>query len=152
MNKQILVTTTLLLCWLLPSLSVNAQVAPRERVCGKWESEQHNLRILIYMRNNQFRAKIIWFSDTDGKPMDYWRDVHNPDSKLRSRKLLGMEILTGLRYNAQTNSWEDGMVYDSRHGRYWNASASIGKKGRLHVRGYWHFKWIGRTINFYRIQ
>jgi len=43
------------------------------------------------------------------------------------------------------------MVYDSRHGREWNASANIGKKGQLHVRGYWHFKFIGKTMNFFRI-
>jgi len=151
MNKQILAIPVLLLCWLLQCLSVKAQVASHNRICGKWESEQHNLRILIYVQHDNFHAKIIWFSDTDGKPMDYWRDIRNPDSRLRSRKILGMEILSGLHYNAQTNSWEDGMVYDSRHGRYWNASANIGKKGMLHVRGYWHFKWIGRTINFYRI-
>lgn len=152
MNKKIFSTTALLLCCLLQCLNVEAQVAKAERVCGSWESEQHNLRILVYMQHKQFRAKIIWFSDTDGKPMDYWRDTRNPDIKLRSRKILGMEILSGLRYNARTNSWEDGLVYDSRHGRYWNASATIGKKGMLHVRGYWHFKWIGRTINFYRIR
>lgn len=150
MNKLIYIVVTFLLC-LLQCFNVMAQVPRRERVCGKWESEHHNLRIQVYMQNNQFRAKIIWFSDTDGKPMDYWRDVHNPDPKLRSRRILGMSILSGLRYNAKTNTWEDGTVYDSRHGRYWNAAASIGSRGLLHVRGYWHFKWIGKTMIFHRM-
>lgn len=132
--------------------SAETPISARERVCGKWESTQHDLRIWVYMENDQFRAKIIWFSDTDSKPMDYWRDVNNPNPKLRTRKLLGMSILTGLRYNGKSTSWENGIVYDSRHGRYWNAAASIDKKGLLHVRGYWHFKWIGRTINFYRLR
>lgn len=150
MNKLIYIVAIFLLC-LLQCFNVMAQVPRRERVCGKWESEHHNLRIQVYMQNNQFRAKIIWFSDTDGKPMDYWRDVHNPDPKLRSRRILGMSILSGLRYNAKTNTWEDGTVYDSRHGRYWNAAASIGSRGLLHVRGYWHFKWIGKTMIFHRM-
>lgn len=129
----------------------SAQVPPRERICGDWESSQHTLRIRIDLHNNQFRARIIWFSNTGDKPMDYWRDVHNPDPKLRSRKLLGMSILSGLHYVSKTNSWEGGTVYDSRHGRYWNASARIPADGLLHVRGYWHFKWLGKTMTFRRI-
>ncbi|MEZ2337618.1 DUF2147 domain-containing protein [Mucilaginibacter sp. RCC_168] len=132
-------------------IAAGQSVSPQERICGKWESAQKNLRIQVLLQNNQFKAKIIWFSDTEGKPIDYWTDVHNPDPALRHRKLLGMSILSGLVYKPSSNSWENGIVYDSRHGRYWNASAFIGKKGLLHVRGYWHFKWIGKTMTFHRI-
>jgi uncharacterized protein (DUF2147 family) len=128
-----------------------AQAPRNERVCGKWESDAKNLRILVYTQDHQFKAKLIWFSDTDGKPMDYWTDVNNPDPALRKRKLLGMEILKGLAYDPETDTWENGMVYDSRHGREWNASARIDKNGLLHVRGYWHFKFIGKTMVFHRI-
>lgn len=140
-----------LLLILFLTINAYAQTPPREKVCGDWESAQKNLRIRIFIEHNQFRATIIWFSNTDGKPMDYWTDVNNPDPKLRTRKLLGMSILSGLQYDPEKDSWEDGMVYDSRHGRYWNAAASIGSKGLLHVRGYWHFKWIGKTMLFHRI-
>jgi uncharacterized protein (DUF2147 family) len=121
------------------------------RICGKWESTERNLRIQVYMQNNQFKANIIWFKDTEGKPMDYWTDVHNPDPALRNRKILGMSVLSGLKYDPDKNTWEDGMVYDSKHGRDWNASANIDKNGILKVRGYWHFKFIGRTMDFVRI-
>lgn len=123
-----------------------------ERICGFWESKQHNLIVQIYMENRDFRAKIVWFRDTDGKPMSYWRDVRNPDPRLRHRRILGMSILNGLQYHPATNSWEDGEVYDSTHGRTWNASAYINKKGLLKVRGYWHFKFIGRTMTFFRVR
>jgi uncharacterized protein (DUF2147 family) len=91
------------------------------------------------------------FKDTEGKPMDYWTDQHNPDPALRNRKILGMSMLSDLKYNSDTNSWENGIVYDSKHGREWNASAAIDKKGMLRVRGYWHFKFIGRTMDFVRM-
>jgi len=123
----------------------------RDRICGKWESLEKSLIIQVYMVGGDFRAKIIWFSDTEGKPMDYWTDRRNPNPALRGRKILGMEILRGLQYNPHNQSWENGMVYDSKHGREWNASAYIDKNGQLRVRGYWHFKFIGRTMTFHRI-
>lgn len=132
--------------------TVNANsVPPAEQVCGKWESSEKKLIIQVYVENGQFRAKLTWYANTGGKPLDYWKDVNNPDPKLRSRTLLGMGILSNLKYDKDKNSWEDGIVYDSRHGHYWNASAYIDKHGLLQVRGYWHFKFIGRTMTFYRV-
>ena len=123
----------------------------QEQICGKWECTDKTIRIEVYMKGDEYRANIIWFSDTEGMPMDYWTDKRNPDPALRSRKILGMNVLSGLKYDASTNSWEDGLVYDSKHGHEWNASAYIDKKGVLRVRGYWHFKFIGRTMDFTRI-
>ena len=137
-------------CFLLVLFTVFVTKA-QGKICGKWESTEKNLRIEVYMQDNQYKANVIWFSDTDGKPMDYWTDSKNPNPSLRSRKILGMSVLSNLRYDAGKNSWEDGMVYDSKHGREWNASAYIDKKGMLKVRGYWHFKFIGRTMDFTRM-
>jgi uncharacterized protein (DUF2147 family) len=100
---------------------------------------------------NEYKAVIDWFSDTEGKPLDYWTDRHNPDPRLRNRKIHGLSILRGLTYHPGTDSWEDGMIYDSKHGKEWNASAYIDDKGILRVKGYWHFKFIGRTMKFRRI-
>ncbi|MBD1386733.1 DUF2147 domain-containing protein [Mucilaginibacter rigui] len=124
----------------------------RNRICGKWENEAKTLRIQISTQGNDFIAKIIWFSDTEGKPMNYWKDKRNPNPKLRNRTILGMSILRDLKYNDKKGTWEDGIVYDSRHGKEWNASANINKKGQLKVRGYWHFKWIGKSMIFNRLK
>jgi len=124
---------------------------PSEQICGKWESSEKNLIVQVYMQDNDFMAKIIWYSDTGGKPMDYWTDKRNPDPALRSRKILGMSILSGMKYHKDTNTWEDGMIYESKNGRFWNASIKLDKTGHLEVRGYWHFKFIGRTMTFTRV-
>ncbi|MBL4674696.1 MAG: hypothetical protein JKY70_00565 [Mucilaginibacter sp.] len=50
----------------------------------QWENKDKTLRIEILTIQHNFRAKIIWFSDTEGKPMDYRKDTRNPDPKLRS--------------------------------------------------------------------
>jgi uncharacterized protein (DUF2147 family) len=103
------------------------------------------------MQDNKFRAKIIWFNGGNLAKMGARTDIRNPDTSLRNRKILGIEVLRDLIYDADTNSWEDGMIYDAKHGREWNASARIDKNGFLKAKGYWHFKFIGRTMTFRRM-
>jgi uncharacterized protein (DUF2147 family) len=122
-----------------------------DRVCGKWMSTEKNLIVLVYKEGSDFRAKTIWFRrGDDPQPIEEWRDVKNPDPALRNRKILGLSILEGLRFDPESNSWEDGTIYDAKHGHFWNASATIDKQGQLKVRGYWYFKFIGKTLTFTR--
>ncbi|MBS1531544.1 MAG: DUF2147 domain-containing protein [Bacteroidetes bacterium] len=123
-----------------------------DRICGKWMSAEKNLIVDVYRKGDEFRANIIWFRDDISKPMDEWRDSHNPDPALRSRRILGMDILRGLKYDKDDNSWEDGIVYDAKHGKDWDASVYIDDHGLLRVRGYWHFKIFGKTMIFHRVQ
>ncbi|HVW14132.1 MAG TPA: DUF2147 domain-containing protein [Mucilaginibacter sp.] len=122
-----------------------------DRICGKWMSEEKNLMVEVYRSGNEFRARIIWFKGEPGHPMQGWLDTKNPNPALRKRKVLGMEILHGLKYERDSDSWEDGIVYDSMHGHEWNAAAYIDGHGLLRVRGYWHFKIFGKTLVFHRV-
>ncbi len=126
--------------------------AAAEKVCGKWKLDDDRLIVQVYKDGMEFKAKIVWFDDhDDSRELDYWTDEKNPDPTLRTRKLLGMNVLEKLTYNQQTNSWEDGMIYDAKHGKLWNSSAYIDKEGALKVKGYWHYKFIGKTLTFKRI-
>ena len=123
-----------------------------EQICGRWESKEKNLVVQVYKEDNQFKAKIVWFDDGDhSKQMAYWTDKNNPEPALRTRKILGMNVLEKLIYTPETNSWEDGMIYDAKSGRHWNSSAYIDRSGELKVKGYWHFKFIGKTMTFTRL-
>jgi uncharacterized protein (DUF2147 family) len=121
-----------------------------DRICGKWISTDKNLIVQVYKENDRFRAKIVWFRDDPSKPMDEWCDAKNPDPALRSRRILGMDVLSGLKYDEKNHSWGDGMIYDAQHGKQWDAFGYIDKDGLLKVKGYWHFKIFGRTMTFKR--
>jgi uncharacterized protein (DUF2147 family) len=62
-----------------------------------------------------------------------------------------MSVLRDLTCHPETNSWENGIIYESKNGREWNASIYIDKNGALKVKGYWHFKFIGKTMTFSRV-
>jgi uncharacterized protein (DUF2147 family) len=138
--------------FILAGFGTRADTRPGcDLICGKWMSAEKNLMVQVYKDGARFKARIIWFKGDPGYPMQKWLDKNNPDPALRNRRILGMEVLRDLKYDARSKSWEDGMIYDAKHGREWNASAYIDKQGFLRVKGYWHFKIFGRTMTFKRV-
>lgn len=133
------------------SLSSVAQTN-RDAILGKWMSVEGNLEVEVYKENNDFKAKLIWFDDSDdkSKPMNVRTDEKNPDKALRSRKLIGIDVLRNLKYYPHDDEWDDGKIYDSSSGKEWSSEIWITKKGLLKVKGYWLFKFISQTETFKR--
>src|SRR6478736_1015267 len=106
------------------SLAAAGQNNPNA-ILGKWMTVQNNLEVEVYKQDNDFKAKIVWFKDTDDKsrPMADRRDEKNPDPKLRSRKWIGMEVLRGMKYYPHDNEWADGTIYDAKSGKEWSSVA-----------------------------
>ena len=67
-------------------------VAYSQGVIGKWVTEGGDSQVEIYQNGDQLCGKIVWLKKGDGQ-----LDVHNPDKSMRSRKLIGVNILTGLK-------------------------------------------------------
>jgi uncharacterized protein (DUF2147 family) len=151
---------TLLLIILCSFTSVIAGNSPDDdininanRICGKWQSSESNLIVEVYPYKNTFKAKMVYFTGgvTKAKPMETITDVKNPDPALRSRKVLGLDVVENLTYNAGSNTWEGGKIYEVQSGKYWSAAATIDKTGLLKVKGYWKVKLLGKTMTFKRI-
>jgi uncharacterized protein (DUF2147 family) len=141
----------LTLFFLTAFIPKSTDVSSADRICGKWISSNKDIIVLVYKEGNGFKGKMIWYKNTDtSKAMDEWTDKHNPDPALRTRKLLGMNVLNNLNYVSESDSWENGRIYDSRSGHEYSASVHISKDGMLKVTGYWHFKFIGKTMTFTR--
>jgi len=149
-NKLLFKFLTLsFLTTLVPKYTTN----DADRICGKWISSKKDIIVQVYKEGNGFRGKTIWFKNVDNsKSMDEWIDKHNPDPALRNRKLIGMDILSTMTYVPKSDSWENGKIYDAQSGKEWSASVQIDKDGLLKVTGYWHFKFIGKTMSFMRVK
>lgn len=82
-----------------------------DAIPGKWVTLQRNLGVLEYKKDNNYRAKIIWFKVEDNtRSMSTRLDEKNADPALRNRKWLGMELLRNLRYNEKDDEWENGVI------------------------------------------
>ena len=60
-------------------------------------------------------------------------DTHNPDRAMRSRVLVGVEIVRGVRQTAP-GVWSDGALYNPDDGRTYAGSISL-KEGSLELKG-----------------
>lgn len=126
-----------------------------DAIIGKWIAvPEENLIVEVYKENNEYKGKILWFNDSDDKtkPMKSRLDEKNSNPRLRSRKLIGLEVLNNLVYNEKNNRWESGKIYDAKSGKTWSSSAWLQKDGILKVRGFWHFEFIGQNMDFKRVQ
>ena len=146
----------LLALLLIPICSFkNTAVTNSEKIVGKWmASEDNNLEVEVYKTGNEYRSKIIWFDDSDDKsrPMADRCDTKNPDKKLRTHKIIGLQVVQGLVYNADDDEWQGGQIYDASTGKQWNAKAWLTADGCLKVRGYWHLEFMGQNICFKKVQ
>lgn len=116
-------------------------------------AEDNNLEVEVYRIGTEYRAKIVWFDDSDdkSKPMAERCDTKNPDKALRTRKIIGLEVMNGLVYNEDDDEWQDGRIYDASTGKDWNAKAWIAKDGSLKVRGFWNFEILGKNMRFKKV-
>jgi uncharacterized protein (DUF2147 family) len=124
-----------------------------DAIIGEWMAVQGNVKVQVFREGNEYKAKILWFKDTDdkSKPMHTRTDEKNPNPKLRSRKVLGMETLSELTYNAKSGRWENGVIYDPKTGREWSSVVYFNKEGLLNVKGYWKFEFIGKNMTFKKV-
>jgi uncharacterized protein (DUF2147 family) len=121
-------------------------------ILGNWIAIDKSVKVQIYKEDGTFKAKLIWYDIRlgSGKPMHASVDNKNPNTKLRNRKIIGMEVLDGLHFNPTNNRWEKGKIYDASSGRTWDSYVELREDGELIVRGYWKWQWIGKTLHFER--
>lgn len=129
-------------------LNFHAQ-SKADHVLGNWIATDNSVAVEVYKLKGEYKAKVVWFDENlgSGKPMHTRRDSQNPNPQLQKRKIIGMEILDGLVYNPKSHVWENGKIYDASSGRLWDSTAHM-ENGMLKVRGFWKFKWIGKTMTF----
>ncbi|RXK81249.1 DUF2147 domain-containing protein [Filimonas effusa] len=117
-------------------------------IVGIWESDKKDVRMEIYKENGKYLGKYLWGAqivESDGVTSK--KDVKNPDTKLRSRNLIGIVSLTGLNWNGE--EYVDGKIYNAPSGDYYNCKAWI-KDGKMFLRGYMGVSLLGKTASFHR--
>jgi uncharacterized protein (DUF2147 family) len=120
--------------------------AQTDKIEGLWYNDIKSAKIQISKgTDGKFSGKIVWLKEPlkDGKPKI---DEENKDEKLRSRPIIGMNILSGFVPDGD-HKYTDGKIYDPKNGKTY--SCNITHNGKtLSIRGYVGISLLGRTTTW----
>lgn len=125
-----------------------ADGANESTIIGTWESDQRDVRMDYFKDGDHYAGRLLWGNlvvESDGVTSK--KDVKNPDEKLRSRSILGIVSLTGLKWNGE--EYTGGRIYDPPSGKTYNCKAWT-EGGKLYMRGYLGIPLLGRTVSWHR--
>ncbi len=91
------------------STALFAQSSPADRILGTWSTPKQESTIQIVKCGDAYCGSI----QSMKTPAN---DEHNSDPTLRSRPLVGAQIMTGFQY-AGSNTWNGGALYAPRSGK-----------------------------------
>lgn len=127
----------------------NVQAQSENAILGLWYNTEKTAQIQIIKSGSEYIGKIIWVknSNTDGKPV---LDKQNADPKLRTRPIVGLSILDGLKYAGGV--WKDGEIYDPNSGKTYSCELRLKSESILEVKGYLGFSFVGKTVEWFKVK
>ena len=116
---------------------------------GLWDAGESHIE--IYHCGELLCGRIVALDeplDEDGKTK---RDDNNPDPALRTRPIMGMDLISGFSRKSDRR-WVKGAIYDPRDGKIYKCKMALKKDGTLEVRGYVGLSLFGKTVVWTRIE
>ena len=89
-------------------------------------------------------GKVAWLrlpNGADGLPL---LDVKNPDPKLRTRPVCGIQVVSGFKKSGE-GTWGGGSVYVSDYGTTFSGTAQLLSPTQVKVSGYWGISLFGSS-------
>jgi len=112
-----------------------AQADPSTDLEGRWRVEKKDAIVLVEQRDGGIAGKVVWAKDRDGIKGDERLDTKNPRPELRSRKVLGLDILTGLPAAPDGEGWyRGGRIYNPKTGKSYPVRVRRDSPDRLRLR------------------
>ena len=129
---------------LVSAISLADEIPPVE---GAWISGDGDGLIEIRIVGDGLSGIVAGSLNPDPDRPD--RDEKNPESSLRDRPLIGLEIFSGFQY-AGDGRWKGGKIYDPNSGKTYRCVVTYVDADTLEVRGYVGVPMLGRTETWKR--
>ncbi len=114
-------------------LAASAAAAAQSPV-GTWYTQDRSAKVRIAPCGQKLCGQIIWARDRASGSVAAARDAANPDPALRSRPIIGLQIIRDFT-PAGPGKWGGGKIYDPNSGRTYASKMSLSAQGVLKVEG-----------------
>jgi uncharacterized protein (DUF2147 family) len=132
--------------------------AETDGILGVWLTQGGKYKVEIFKCGEAFCGKVVGLAepeypvgDEKGMAGKAKVDRNNPEESLRSRPLLGLQIMKGFTY-AGNGTWKGGTIYDPDNGKTYKCKITQPKADQLNVRGYIGISLLGRTEEWVRAE
>ena len=133
-------------CFVLFATGAIAESAPDD-VLGKYWLPKKDGQLVVYREGTRYFGRVVSY-DVAGQ-----LDEKNPDPALRSRPIVGLDLLSEFSYDEEAVRWVDGTIYDAKSGKTYKCHLWFkdDESGVLWARGYIGLSLFGRTERFVRV-
>ena len=113
-------------------------------------NEAREIKLKIEQKGGKYIGTIIYMIPEKYVDGQSPKDNKNPDEKLRERPLVGLQILSGLEYDAKKKEWKSGKIYDPQSGNTYDCFAWLEKSDLLKMKGFVAgIRLLGRSAEWY---
>lgn len=128
---------------LITAISFTGFAQNKDAILGQWVNSTGEAHVEIYKKESKYFGKIVWLKAPKDEKGSAKTDIKNPDAKLKSRPILGMEMLKDFVF--EDGKWTDGKIYDPKSGKTYSCNMNLKDNGDLNMRGYIGISIIGRS-------
>jgi uncharacterized protein (DUF2147 family) len=112
--------------------------AQANKIEGTWFNEDKTSTINVTKGSDgKYSGEINWLDEPNenGKPKI---DDENPDPKLATRPVMGLQIVKNFVYDSGKERWIEGRIYDPKNGKTYDCYAWFkdGDYKNLYIKGY----------------
>jgi uncharacterized protein (DUF2147 family) len=133
-----------ILLFMLPAGLVQADAAD---LLGRYWLPDRDGQFEIRENAGRFFGRVVAY-DIEGQ-----RDESNADPSLRTRPFVGIDMFENFRFDAKSDSWVDGTIYDASNGKTYDCRLWFepDDPNTLVGRGFIGFSIFGRNERFERV-
>lgn len=124
-----------------------------DKIAGIWWNDEKTTKIKVEKKDGKYIGTIVYMIPEkyeNGQPP---KDDNNPDKALQNRSLIGLQILSGLEYDAKDKEWEKGTIYDPKSGKTYDCYVWLENNDLMKLKGFVAgIRMLGRSSEWYRTE
>lgn len=131
-------------------LTVSAYAQTTPTLEGTWLTQSGEAKIKITKTGEIYNGAIVWLKTPLNEEGKAKVDHKNPDVKLRSRPVMGLNLISGFK-KAGEKKYDNGKIYDPKEGKLYSCTINMRDDKAIDVRGYVGISLLGKTQVWYRV-